>query len=85
MCGKSKRFTKDLGITDEDVTETIAKYFGGAMMEARRIMEPPGQDEEPQGAASVSSHRTASDKGFDPRDDPSDASLSDLPHAEMID
>jgi hypothetical protein len=41
MAGKDKQFTKNLGVVDADVTEKIAKYFGGAMMEARRIMEPP--------------------------------------------
>ena len=42
MAGKDQQFTKNLGVVDADVTEKIAKYFWGAMMEARRIMEPPG-------------------------------------------
>jgi hypothetical protein len=41
MAGKDMQFTKNLGVVDADVTEKIAKYFGGEMMEARRIMEPP--------------------------------------------
>ena len=55
MAGKDKQFTKNLGVADEDVTQQIAKYFGGTMMEARRIMEPasaPAPGEEPEGEAS---------------------------------
>ena len=39
MAGRDKQFTKNLGVAAE-VTEKVAKYFGGAMMEARRILEP---------------------------------------------
>ena len=45
MAGKDKHFTKRFGIDDEDVTAKIAKYFGGTMMEARRIMQPPDEAE----------------------------------------
>ena len=54
MAGKDTHFTKSLGVVDEDVTAKIAKYFGGTLMEARRIMEPPdpaGQGEDAQGAS----------------------------------
>ena len=54
MAGKDAQFTKSLGVVDEDVTAKIAKYFGGTLMEARRIMEPPdpaAQGEDAQGAS----------------------------------
>ena len=57
MAGKDKQFTKNLGVVEEEVTEKIAKYFGGAMMEARRIMEPPApaaQNDDAQGVESSS-------------------------------
>ena len=41
MAGKDPQFTQSLGVVDEDVTAKIAKYFGGTLMEARRIMAPP--------------------------------------------
>ena len=40
MAGQDEKFTKSLGVVDEDVTAQIANYFGGPLMEARRIMEP---------------------------------------------
>ena len=40
MAGKDAKFTQSLGVVDEDVTAKIAKYFGGTLMEARRILEP---------------------------------------------
>ena len=41
MAGKDAHFTKSLGVVDEDVTAKIAKYFGGTLMDSRRIMAPP--------------------------------------------
>jgi hypothetical protein len=41
MAGKDEEFTKTLGVVDENDAAKIAKYFGGPLMEARRIMEPP--------------------------------------------
>ena len=29
MAGQDKNFTENLGVTDEQITEKIAKYFGG--------------------------------------------------------
>ena len=43
MASQDKNFTKSLGVSDE-VTEKVAKYFGGTMMEARRILAPPPED-----------------------------------------
>ena len=40
MAGKDAVFTKSLGVVDEDQAAKIAKYFGGTLMEARRILEP---------------------------------------------
>ena len=54
MAGKDKKFTENLGVDDEEVTKKIAKYFGGTMMEARRIMEPP-EDEAEEGEEGASS------------------------------
>lgn len=50
--GKDAKFTKSLGVVEKDVTKQIAKYFGGTLMEARRIMEPPDKSMDLQGAAS---------------------------------
>ena len=47
LAGKDKQFTRNLG-ADEEVTEKVAKCFGGTMMEARRILEPAAEDEDKQ-------------------------------------
>ena len=52
MAGKDQKFTQSLGVADDEVTAKIAKYFGGTMMEARRIMAPPDAEEEAEGASS---------------------------------
>ena len=55
MAGKDAQFTKSIGVTDADVTAQIAKYFGGTLMEARRIMEPPDAPAQGEGAQDASS------------------------------
>ena len=55
MAGKDEEFTKNLGVADEDVTAKIAKYFGGTLMEARRIMAPPDPAAEGEPGESESS------------------------------
>jgi hypothetical protein len=70
MAGKDAKFTKSLGVVEKDVTKQIAKYFGGTLMEARRIMEPPdpaAQGADAQGAAS------SDDDSDDDADDDDDA------------
>ena len=52
MAGKDKQFTQSLGVVDDDVTAKIAKYFGGTLMEARRIMEPGDAAAQGEGASS---------------------------------
>ena len=66
MAGKDAQFTKSLGVVDEDVTKQIAKYFGGTMMEARWIMEPPDPAAQGEGARGASSEDDSDD---DPSDD----------------
>jgi hypothetical protein len=67
MAGKDTKFTKSLGVVEKDVTKQIAKYFGGTLMEARRIMEPPDKSMDLQGAAS------SDDDSDDDADDDDDA------------
>ena len=65
MAGKDAQFSKSLGVVDEDVTAEIAKYFGGALMEARRIMEPPDPAAQDEDAQEVSSPDDDSDDDSD--------------------
>ena len=39
LAGKDKEFTNDLGGDDASI-EKVGQYFGGTMMEARRLLEP---------------------------------------------
>ena len=39
LAGKDKDFAKSLGV-DAGCIEKVATYFGGTMMEARRLLEP---------------------------------------------
>ena len=39
LSGKDKQFTKRLG-GDDAIMDKVTKYFGGTMMEARRMLEP---------------------------------------------
>ena len=55
MAGQDKEFTTNLGVTDDEITAKIAKYFGGTMMEARRIMAPPDAAEEGEPGESAES------------------------------
>ena len=59
--GKDAHFTKSLGVDDEEVTARIAKYVGGTMMEARRIMAPPDPSARGEDAQCVSSSDDDSD------------------------
>ena len=49
LAGKEKEFTKKLG-GDEAFMMKVGKYFGGMVMDARRLLEPPvrkeGSDDE---------------------------------------
>ena len=49
LAGKEKEFTKKLG-GDEAFMMKVVKYFGGMVMDARRLLEPPvrkeGSDDE---------------------------------------
>ena len=49
MAGRDTQFARNLGVSDEDATAKIAKYFGNTLMEARRIMYPPDPAEEGDG------------------------------------
>ena len=61
MAGKDEQFTQSLGVDDQDVTAKIAKYFGGTLMEARRIMAPPDPPAEGEEAPAASSSDEESD------------------------
>ena len=43
LAGKNKDFVKRLG-GDAEFMEKVGKYFGGVMMEARRMLEPLAGD-----------------------------------------
>ena len=49
--GKDKEFSKKLG-GDEAFCAKVSKYFSGTMMEARRWLEPPQDNEEEDAASS---------------------------------
>ena len=61
MAGKDKQFTQSIGVEDQDVTAKIAKYFGGTLMEARRIMAPPDPPAEGEEAPAAPSSDEESD------------------------
>ena len=43
MAGKEKDVTKRLG-GDDDLADEFGHYFSGTMMEARRLLEPLGEE-----------------------------------------
>ena len=51
LAGKDEKFTKKLG-GDEAFCAKVSKYFSGTMMEARRWLEPPQDNEEEDAASS---------------------------------
>ena len=51
LAGKDKEIVTKLG-GDEAFIEKVAKYFSGTMMEARRWLEPPQDNEEEDVASS---------------------------------
>ena len=51
LAGKDDEFTKKLG-GDEAFCAKVSKYFSGTMMEARRWLEPPQDNEEEDAASS---------------------------------
>ena len=44
MAGQDQEFTKQLWVNDDEVVAKVSKYFGGTLMEARRILAPLGDD-----------------------------------------
>ena len=44
MAGQDSKFSKSL-YDEPDFVEKVEKYFGGAMMEARKLLEPVADDE----------------------------------------
>ena len=64
LAGKEKEFAKRLG-GDDAFMAKVEKYFGGTMMDARRLLEPP----EPTGASD--------DEGEDGEDDDDDDDAGD--------
>jgi len=47
MAGQDQDFTKKLGVNDDEVVAKVSKYFGGTLMEARRILAPLDEDKVP--------------------------------------
>jgi len=60
MAGKDKQFAKKLG-GDDDFMEKVGKYFGGTMMEARRLLEPDVGGNEDEGDESESESESSDD------------------------
>ena len=44
LCGKEKQLAKRLG-GDDAFMEKVEKYFGGVVMDARRLLEAPERKE----------------------------------------